>query len=98
MILAVSVRKLNEGVSFEEFRRAWEPPGGYPEGLEHVYHGRAFEDPYTVVSIGVFELSATDLEQLRSTAGEEDRQRQMSELVESASVDTVFEVVEEIEP
>jgi hypothetical protein len=98
MILAVSVRKLNEGVSFDQFRKAWEPPGGYPEALRHVYHGRAPEDPYTIVSIGVLDLAPDEFDRVRDESGEEERQRRMGALVESAPVDAVFELIEEIEP
>src|SRR5438093_13764190 len=98
MILAVSVRTLNEGVSFDEFRKAWEPPGGYPAELKRVYHGRALEDPYTIVSIGLLDLDPSELDRIRGESGEEERQRQMAALVESAVVDSAFELVEEIEP
>jgi hypothetical protein len=96
MFLAVSVRKLKDGATFDEFRKAWEPPE-YPAGLRRVYHGRAFDDPGTIVSIGVLEGAPSELERIRAETSEEDRQSSMAQFVESASVDTTFEVIEEIE-
>lgn len=62
MVCAVLVRRLREGVTFEEFRRAWEPEQGFgvptavwharrlDESIDRVIEGTVFRGLYEVIA------------------------------------------------
>ena len=100
MLCALSSRKLKAG-AWEDFRRAWEPQDGrFPEGFVRAYHVRSIDDPNHVVSFGLLEGSASDVESVRASIGEveEDRQQRMAEFVEATQLDGLFEVIDEVTP
>ena len=100
MLCALTSRKLKPG-AWEDFRRAWEPPGSkFPTGFIRAYHVRALDDENHVVSFGLLDGSREDMERVRQEMSdtEDERQRAMAEFVESTQIDGVFEVVEEVTP
>lgn len=96
MLCALSVRKLKPG-AYEGFRRAWEPEE-FPEGFTRAYHIRSLEDENEVVSFGFYEGAITDLDAIRDSQKEQERQDRIAEHVESTVVDGMFEVVDEVTP
>ena len=97
MLVALTVRNLKPG-SYEQFRKAWEPED-WPEKWERAYHIRNVNDENEVISFGFFNGTLDELRQLRDESGSEDeRQRRMSELVESTGADGIYEVIEEVQP
>ena len=98
MLCALSSRKLKPG-AWEGFRKAWQPPE-FPPGFVRAYHVRAVDDESHVVSFGLLEGSAADMDRVREemASGEDERQSRMSEFVESTQLDGIFEVIEEVTP
>jgi heme-degrading monooxygenase HmoA len=96
MLCALSVRKLKPG-AYEGFRRAWEPEE-FPEGFTRAYHIRSLEDENEVVSFGFYEGTIADLDAIRDSQKEQERQDRIAEHVQSTVVDGMFEVVDEVTP
>jgi hypothetical protein len=100
VLCALTVRKLRPG-TYEQFRSAWEPEV-FPEGFTRAYHLRGLEDENEVVSFGFFDGTMEELRQVMEREdvmrADEQRQREMAEVVEWTGTDAVFEVVEEVTP
>jgi hypothetical protein len=98
VIVIVSVRRIKSG-SYEDFRRAWEPDPWYP-GLKRILISRGDEDPDEVLTVGYFDLSLEEFDQLRDSpdflAQEEKRLRAMSEFEETLRMSEVYVVEEDI--
>lgn len=83
MIIAVFVRRLREGATFEEFIREWEADVGF--GVKtRVVNAPSLTDPRDVISIGFVDVSADEFREWAS-------QVQTTEAVRHARIDTVIE-------
>ena len=91
MLVLLTARRLKPG-TFDEWRRAWEPDE-WPEQFSRAYVLRNRDDPDEVISFGVWEGSAEDLQALDSRA----RIERMADYVESKSIDGIYDV-EVVEP
>jgi hypothetical protein len=98
MLCALSVRKLKPG-AYDEFRAAWEPEQ-FPSALRRAYHVRDVSDPDLVISFGLIDADAGDLDRLREEIDETEERRQeaMAAHVDELIVDGIYEVVEEVVP
>jgi heme-degrading monooxygenase HmoA len=98
MIVMFSARRLKPG-AWEQFRRAWDPGGARPPGLQRVYHARNLRDEDEVISFGLFDMSRDDYHRWRGEADAQETQRvdQLSAFVENEHVSGVYEVIEELE-
>ena len=98
MIVMFSARHLKPG-AWEQFRRAWDPGGAQPPGLQRVVHARNIRDEDEVISFGLFDVSKDDYHRWRSEAesAENERVLALSAFVESEPVSGVYEVIEELE-
>ena len=98
MHVALTVRKLKPG-SYDEWRKAWDPGGNWPEGSRKAYILRNVSDPNEIIAFGMFE---SDMEALRNDASFAETQSKrfeaMAPYVESTGADGLYEVVEEITP
>lgn len=99
MICLLTERRLVPG-SYDDFRRAWESdePPPFPG---RAYHLRDLADPNHVVSFGIFDIDRAQFEKLRDSPELAEMQRArfaaMAPFVAETGVDSVFEVVEEID-
>ncbi len=97
MICFLSVRRLKPG-AYEDFRRAWEPER-WPSEAIRAYHLRDKDDENVVASFGLYQGGLSDLDRIREGHGDDEaRLQQVSEHVEEMLVESVFEVLEEVEP
>lgn len=98
MIVMFSARRLKPG-AWDQFRRAWDPGGERPPGLQRVIHARNLRDEDEVISFGLFDMSEDDYRRWREQADASENQRvdQLSAFVESDHVSGVYEVIESIE-
>jgi hypothetical protein len=94
MLVLLTARRLKPG-TFEEWRRAWEPDE-WPEQFSRAYVLRNRNDPDEVISFGVWEGSAEDLDALAGSA-DSARIERMSDFVESKSIDGIYDA-EVVEP
>jgi heme-degrading monooxygenase HmoA len=98
MIVMFSARRLKPG-SWEQFRRAWDPDGSHPPGLQRVYHARNIRDEDEIISFGIFDMTEDDYRKWRSDedARETGRMDALSAFVQNDHVSGVYEVIEELE-
>ena len=98
MIVMFSARHLKPG-AWEQFRRAWDPGGARPPGLQKVYHARSIRDEDEIISFGIFEMTPDEYHEWRAGAEEEENQRvlALSAFVEHEPVAGVYEVIEELD-
>jgi hypothetical protein len=95
MLIAVLVRRLKEGVSYEEFREAWAPEQGFGRDVR-VLNAVNVEDPRELVSVGLVpgatkeELPAV-LESVRES--EAKRHAQIDDVIEGFVLRGIYEVV-----
>ena len=96
MLYAVLVRTLREGVSYDEFRRAWLPEGGYGAPVT-VVTGTSVENPRQVITIGRVDLPIERLGDALAVVAERERQRhdQVDDVIESTQLSGIFEQVAE---
>lgn len=93
MVVAVFVRRLKEGVSFEEFERGWQADEGYGVPAR-VVNAVSLEDPRDVLSIGFVGVSAAAIESGAAATKEHDQGRhdRIDELIESTELRAMYEL------
>ena len=98
MIVMFSARRLKPG-AWEQFRRAWDPGGSRPPGLQRAYHARNIRDEDEIISFGLFDMTKDDYHSWRASADAEENKRvdSISQFVENEYVSGVFEVVDTVE-
>src|SRR5947209_5091136 len=98
MIVMLSARRLKPG-AWEQFRRAWDPDGATPPGLQRAYHARNIRDEDEIISFGLFDMSEDDYRKWRAEADADENQRvdRISAFVANEYVSGVYEVVDTVE-
>ncbi len=98
MIVMFSARRLKPG-SWEQFRRAWDPNGATPPGLQRAYHARNIRDEDEVISFGLFDMTEDEYRSWRAEADAEENKRvsEISAYVENETVAGVYEVIDVVE-
>jgi heme-degrading monooxygenase HmoA len=98
MIVMLSARRLKPG-AWDQFRRAWDPGGATPPGLQRAYHARNIRDEDEIVSFGLFEMTEDEYRSWRAEADAEETQRvdRLSAFVENEHVSGVYEVIDTVE-
>jgi hypothetical protein len=93
MIAAVFVRRLKEGVTFEEFERAWAADAGYGVPTR-VFNAVSLEDPKEVLSIGFVEMSADAMKAVLGSTADHDEERhdRIDEVIESTELRAMYEL------
>ena len=93
MIIAIFIRKLKEGMTFEDFKRAWEADKGFGAPTR-VFSAVALDDPRLVLTIGFVSVTEEML-----TAGmdavapqEQVRHDRIDEVIESTEVRAMYEL------
>ena len=98
MIVMFTARRLKPG-AWEQFRRAWDPGGVTPPGLQRAYHARNIRDEDEVISFGVFDMTIDDYRRWRAEADAEETKRVdgISAFVENEPVSGVYEVIDTLD-
>jgi hypothetical protein len=93
MIIALFLRRLREGVSFDDFVSAWEADKGFGVPTR-VFNAVSLHDPRDVLSIGYVDVDASDLESALASVSEQEalRHSQIDQVVESTEVRGFFDV------
>jgi hypothetical protein len=95
MLMAVLVRRLQEGVTYEQFREAWQPEHGFGREVR-VLNAPNVDDPRQIVSVGLMpDATKEDVPAfLESVArSEAERHRRIDEVIESIELRGIYEVV-----
>jgi hypothetical protein len=98
MKVVFAARRLNPG-QYEAFRKAWEPPEGFPEGFTRAYIVRDMNDPDVVITFGLFEVSDERADQLKTELEPSERARHeaMAPHVAETLVAGLYDVVHQEE-
>jgi heme-degrading monooxygenase HmoA len=98
MIVMLSARRLKPG-AWDQFRRAWDPGGARPPGLQRAYHARNIRDEDEIISFGVFEMTEDEYRAWREEADADENQRvdRLSAFVENEHVAGVYEVIDTVD-
>lgn len=99
MLVALTVRKLKPGVTYEQFRSAFVPGDDMevPPGWTRFHALRNVADESEVITYGYFEGTLEELRSGQSEGEYEARRAAAEELVESVGADGIYEMVEERE-
>lgn len=99
MIVMFTARRLKPG-AWEQFRRAWDPAGEMPPGIQRAYHARNIRDEDEIISFGIFDMSTDDYHRWREEVegAENERVDRLSAFVENEHVSGVYEVIDEVQP
>lgn len=95
-VAAVFVRRLKEGVTFEEFEAVWAADTGYGVATR-VFNAVSFEDPRDVLSVGLLDIPDEALESMAEAAANQDQDRhdRVDDVIESTELKAMFEVKSE---
>ncbi len=96
MIVSMIVRRLREGSTFEDFRRAWYPDRGF--GVpSRVLNAVRLDDPREILSIGFLDIAPDDLDDLAAdiAAAEAKRHYRIEGVIEATEIRALFEIVDD---
>lgn len=96
MIVSMIVRRLREGSTFEDFRRAWYPDRGF--GVpSRVLNAVRLDDPREVLSIGFLDVAPDDLDDLAAdiAAAEAKRHYRIEGVIEATEIRALYEIVDD---
>ncbi|MER7757497.1 hypothetical protein [Kitasatospora sp. NPDC097643] len=96
-LVAVMIRKLNEGVEYEEFRKAWIPDEAFPDDPRtRVISATALEDSREIITIALIEgdREPADIQAWaeRLAPSEERRFERIKDLVGPPTLNAVYQV------
>ncbi|OKJ13528.1 hypothetical protein [Kitasatospora sp. CB01950] len=97
-LVAVMIRSLNEGVDYDEFRRAWIPDEVVPDDPRVVLSALNLENPRELCTVALIEgVEAEDIPRWmeRLAPIEERRYRRIRHLVSEPTVNAVYRIVSE---
>ena len=99
MFCTVLIRRLKEGVSFEDFRKAWEPEVGHFGHPMRVVHARRTDEEREILSFAFLDISAQELSTAleRIAEGEKQRHDRIAEVIETTVVSGIYEVITEVD-
>ncbi|MEJ8574299.1 hypothetical protein [Microbaculum marinum] len=100
MFVAVLVRRLKPGMTYEDFLRAWYPDKGSGLAGPETILGRNLTDESEILALTQLDLpDVSALQDALQRIGEQEavRQIRMSEVVESTTVRSVYEVTDEFD-
>lgn len=94
MLVSVFVRRLQEGRTYDDFRRAWYPDEGFGVPAR-VLSGVSPSDPRDVLNIGFVDLAGASLDEVlrRIAANEQKRHDRIAEVLEATTFRSMFDLV-----
>ena len=96
MIVSVIVRRLRDGSSFEDFRRAWYPDQGF--GVpSRVLNAIRVDDPREILSVAFLDVAPDDLGDLAAdiAAAEAKRHYRIEGVIEATELRAIYEIVDD---
>jgi hypothetical protein len=97
MLCSILVRRLKEGVSYDDFHRAWFSDQGFGVPAR-VRNGCRVDDPRELLSVGFVDLPLEELAAglERVAAAERQRHDRIAEVVESTAIRGIYTVLERL--
>ena len=99
MMVAVLVRQLREGVTYEQFEEAWRPEHGFGREVR-VLNAVNVDDPREIVSVGLMpDLTREELPQFleQIAASEAARHEHIDHVIEKLSLRGIYDVVGDVD-
>ncbi|MDQ0314725.1 hypothetical protein [Amorphus orientalis] len=99
MFVAVLVRRLRPGATFEAFKQAWLAEEGHFGRPVRVTHARRIDEPREIVSYARMDVTRDELDLWlqRTAAAEATRHDRIAELIEATVVAGIYEEIDETE-
>ncbi len=100
MFIAVFVRRLREGKTYENFVDAWYPDQGFGFGGRGPITARSLGDDREILTIGFIDLpDRASLEQASERIAEQEslRHDRLEEVIESTSLRAIYEQLDEFD-
>jgi hypothetical protein len=100
MFVAVFVRRLREGKTYEDFLDAWYPDQGFGFGGRGPITARSVEDEREILTIGFVDLPSRESlseAMARVAAREAVRHQRLDEVIESTSLRAIYEQLDEFD-
>jgi hypothetical protein len=96
MLCSILVRRLKEGVGYDDFHRAWFPDQGFGVPAR-VRNALRVDDPRELLSVGFVDLPVVELAAGldRIAAAERVRHDRIAEVVESTQLTGIYEVLDD---
>ncbi|MCT9090094.1 hypothetical protein N4G70_14620 [Streptomyces sp. ASQP_92] len=95
MLIGTSLRRLNDGVDYATFRRAWLPDEAIPGDPRRVLSALSLDDPQEILTCALIDAEPADIPvwMERIAAGEQRRMERLAGLVGPSLGGGVFRVV-----
>ena len=96
MLVSLFIRRLKEGKSYEDFRRAWEPGRGFGVPTR-VVNAQRLDDPREILSVGFVDVLPDRWEHLGAdvVANEARRHDRIAEVIEETTLHGLYQVVDD---
>jgi hypothetical protein len=100
MFVAVFVRRLREGKTYEDFLDAWYPDKGFGFDGRGPVTARSLDDEREILTVGFIDLDGTEeLEEAMSRVAEQEgvRHDRIDDVIESTSLRAIYEQIDEFD-
>ena len=96
MLCSVLVRRLKDGATFEDFRRAWVPDTRFGVPVR-VLNARSVENDAEIISLGLIDLPKDELPALlkRVSDSEARRHDKIADVIESTVHMGIYEIIDD---
>lgn len=95
MLIGTSLRRLNDGIDYAAFRKAWLPDETFPGDPRRVLSALSLDDPQEILTCALIDADPTDVPvwMERIAASEQRRMNRLAGLVGPSLGGGVFQVV-----
>ena len=99
MFVAVFVRRLREGKTYEDFLEAWYPDKGFGFGGRGPITGRSLTDEREILTIGFVDLASDELNDAMARVADQEsvRHDRLDEVIESTELRALYEQLDEFD-
>ena len=100
MFIAVLVRRLREGKTYEDFVDAWYPDKGFGLGVRGPITARSVSDEREILTIGFVDLDSREqLDEAMARLAEQEavRHDRIDEVIESTTLRAIYEQLDEFD-
>lgn len=96
MLCSVLIRRLKDGATYEDFRKAWMPETGFGAPVR-VLNARSLDDEAEIISIGLMDLPRTELPTMlqRVADSEAKRHQKIADVIDSTVHKGIYEIVDD---
>jgi hypothetical protein len=100
MFVAVFVRRLREGMTYEDFLEAWYPDKGFGFGGRGPITARRLDDEREILTIGFVDLpTREELSEAMTRIADQEalRHGRLDEVIESTALRAIYELLDEFD-